>query len=73
MRVISTRQNIDNWSYEVTCSDCESKLEVSAGDLKRVDDPRDGNYAVCKCPVCERNITLDHVLIPRALWVRLKG
>ena len=74
MRVLDTRQDIfKNWTYETTCNDCESRLEVSALDLKAVSDPRDGDYAVCKCPVCKRDITLDSSLIPRSVWVRLKG
>jgi hypothetical protein len=48
MRVIDSRQDtFKHWRYEVTCSNCESKLELSAGDLKRVSDFRDGDYAVC--------------------------
>ncbi len=74
MRIIDARQDdFKSWTYEVICSACVSKLELSAGDLKTVVDPRDGDYAVCKCPVCKRDITIARNLIPQLVWARLKG
>jgi len=51
------------WTRRVTCS-CKAVLEVEAKDFRIVADQRDGDAAVCKCPVCRSEIWINLSLIP---------
>lgn len=71
MKVLET-MDVEKWSHQLTCHGCKSKLEIDVADLRKVSDYRDGDYAVCVCPVCNASLTLAMDLIPRAVWVQLR-
>lgn len=72
MRILKQSANAKTWTKKVKCDGCKSTLEVSASDLRKVDDSRDGDYAMCTCPVCHRQITWAQSLIPAAVWATLR-
>lgn len=62
--------DIDNWSKEVKCSDCNSKLKIKEDDLQfSIDQYADrcGGWSYTDqyhviCPICQNNIFVSTVL-----------
>lgn len=66
------KQPDKTWTKKTTCRSCKAVLLIEASDLRKVNDDRDGNYAMCKCPVCKAQLTWAQSLIPAAVWETLK-
>jgi RNase P subunit RPR2 len=43
--------------YRTTCNNCKSVYEYKAGEVKRVNDQRDGDYLTFPCEVCGCEVT----------------
>jgi transcription elongation factor Elf1 len=71
MRILET-PDVKGWRQELGCSNCGTRVEVEASDLHKVSDPRDGDYATCRCPTCNHSLTLTAALIPKGVWAQLK-
>lgn len=77
MKVIK-KEDISNWTYKYTCSNCDSELEVESGDLKytRHDgDMREPGYDkyTANCAVCSNMFTILESKIPKLIKLAAKN
>lgn len=54
-------------TYEDTCDECETVVEVERCDLRFVADFRDGDAYVYVCPECHREQWIAADLLPRGM------
>lgn len=57
MKILERGNTHEDWSKDVRCGDCDSRLRVTIEDLKRErgGDMRESwDYVTVKCPVCYR-------------------
>ena len=70
MKIIK-KYDTATWSYNFTCSSCETEMEVEKSDLKYVYDFRDGDYVTFSCPTCKRDACLIAKFLPKAIILEL--
>jgi hypothetical protein len=52
MRIIKHGVPPSEKLYEAMCNKCGTVIEFKAGEAKRVNDQRDGDYLTISCPIC---------------------
>lgn len=72
MKIIENALN-PNWTKEVKCTNCSSKLEISVPDLiRRSGRGQDEDFAEYTCPVCKRTNYVYPNSIPKSAWLTIK-
>lgn len=77
MKIIK-QSDTSQWSFRATCDNCDSELQVEAGDVKHIHHPGydqrepayDEYYATC--PVCSAKIEVPESKMSKALKVKTK-
>lgn len=76
MKIIKSTK-IDNWSHKITCSTCDSELEVELEDIKhhhydgdQRDPPYDRFYVTC--PVCKVECIVPSNNLPKLAQIKIK-
>jgi len=71
---ILEKPDVDSWSHNCRCSNCETKLEIDATDIRHIHSPSDGRYPSSdtynvQCPVCSHHINIPPALIPKIIQI----
>lgn len=75
---ILKKQDVSQWNYKHTCSNCDSELEVEAKDLRHQHydgdqrDPAYDSYSA-QCAVCVTSFTIPENKIPKLIQIEAKG
>ena len=77
MKIIK-KQDVSNWSYQHTCTDCDTVLEVDGKDLilqHHQGDYRNSSYDSysANCAVCKHSFTVPINDIPKLIQVEVKA
>jgi len=77
MKVIK-KENVENWSHRITCSACNSELEVEAKDLKHIrydGDQREPGYDkfYANCAICSDQLTIPSNNVPKLLQIEARN
>jgi hypothetical protein len=77
MKVIK-KQDVSNWNLTYHCNNCDSDLEIYAGDIKYWSydgDFRDPSYEYfsCNCAVCNDQHTIPSSNIPKLIQLEVKS
>lgn len=62
----------DGWTKKTTCGKCKTHVELVLADLRYVNDQRDGDAVVWRCPTCQREIWSNTTFVPKHLHNRLR-
>lgn len=57
MKIIELGELPQEVEYKLTCRSCQTVFMCTAGEMRRVDDMRDGHYWVVQCPLCKEDVT----------------
>jgi uncharacterized C2H2 Zn-finger protein len=57
MEVLQRGVDPKDREYTSTCRSCGTVFKYKRREAREVDDWRDGNYLVIKCPTCARDTT----------------
>jgi hypothetical protein len=76
MKVIK-KEDVSNWSYQHTCKNCDSVLEVEASDLRywhhtgSIREPSYDSYDAL-CPICNNSFGIILDDIPKLIRIEVK-
>lgn len=73
MKIIE-KLDTSSWSYLCRCSNCETKLEIEATDIRHSHSSGDGVYPSSEyyyvyCPVCSHSVNVTATVIPKVIQV----